>query len=202
MLAPSRRSSPGLLFRFSAVSAYQPRRSSRSELAPFGMVNLFCASCNQRFEKQRRRSQEAKTSPRKAQAPLSRSSMLSKMCPKSVRGSCPTRPMESGPASGPRPWAAIASTTHARASRVRRAMALRSAGAASSGMVCGDRFSCNKRRMCACRTCPARTAPRAVRNTNCWIDRGSNAGSRVAADMAVNAALNSSQPAHSQSPAP
>mmetsp|Transcript_39656 Transcript_39656/g.85741 ORF Transcript_39656/g.85741 Transcript_39656/m.85741 type:complete len:300 (+) Transcript_39656:80-979(+) len=124
-------SSAGFLCKFSEVSAYQPRRSSRSEFGPLGMENLPAASWSHRFEKQRRRSQDCRTSPKNAQAPRSRSSMLSNIIPKRVLGSCPTSPIESRPACGPSPCDAIASTKHARASRALRRIALFSAGAAS-----------------------------------------------------------------------
>mmetsp|Transcript_44873 Transcript_44873/g.138913 ORF Transcript_44873/g.138913 Transcript_44873/m.138913 type:complete len:260 (+) Transcript_44873:173-952(+) len=96
-------SSTGVLCKFSAVRAYQPRPSSFSEFPPLGSENLLAASCSQRFEKHRRLSQDWSISPRNAQAPRSRSSMRSKISPKIVLGNWPTRPMESGPASGPRP---------------------------------------------------------------------------------------------------
>ena len=44
--------------------AHQPRCSSRSAFGPLGIENLPAASCSQRFEKQRRRSQDWSTSDR------------------------------------------------------------------------------------------------------------------------------------------
>mmetsp|Transcript_80316 Transcript_80316/g.217533 ORF Transcript_80316/g.217533 Transcript_80316/m.217533 type:complete len:207 (+) Transcript_80316:1205-1825(+) len=187
---------------FSAVRAYQPRPSSRSGLAPLGIENLEAASCNHFLEKLFRRSQLCRISPRKAQAPRSLSSTLSKMAPKSLLGSCPTRPIASGPACGPRPLCAMQSVRHARASLALRAMALRSAGAVSSGSDEGDRELESLSRTSAWRTMPERTAPCAHEATAAWMERGSKAGSWVPLTMASRLAPNISQPAHSTSPTP
>mmetsp|Transcript_35391 Transcript_35391/g.102179 ORF Transcript_35391/g.102179 Transcript_35391/m.102179 type:complete len:259 (-) Transcript_35391:446-1222(-) len=108
--------------------------------------------------------------------------------------------MESGPASGPKPCEAMASTRQARAKRIRREIALRKAWAASSGKSWGDNCSLSMVSTSSFRLAPARTAPRAARATWPWIDRGSKAGSRVPLTMAPIAPVNSSQPAHSTRP--
>mmetsp|Transcript_47614 Transcript_47614/g.153071 ORF Transcript_47614/g.153071 Transcript_47614/m.153071 type:complete len:222 (-) Transcript_47614:652-1317(-) len=166
------------------------------------MVNLPRASWSHFLEKHRRLSHESKISPRNAQAPRSRSSMLSKMRPKRVLGICPTKPMASGPAPGPKPCDAIASTKHAKASRARLEMALRRAGAASAGIASGDSSSLRLFNTSSFLVGPDRTAPRAARATWPCIDLGSKAGSRVPRTMEAMAALNSSQPAHSTKPHP